>query len=60
MTGPWAASPCPRLTFCPPLGSGYGCWDHYYESDTLLHSLQVLAALLEAPVTQDILCDVGM
>lgn len=44
----------------PSLGSGYGCWDHYYESDTLLHSLQVLAALLESPVTQDILCDVGM
>ncbi|XP_036918496.1 glutamine-dependent NAD(+) synthetase isoform X3 [Sturnira hondurensis] len=39
---------------------GYGCWDHYYESDTLLHSLQVLAALLESPVTQDIICDVGM
>ncbi|XP_054580848.1 glutamine-dependent NAD(+) synthetase [Eptesicus fuscus] len=45
----------PELEIC-----GYGCWDHYYESDTLLHSLQVLAALLEAPVTQDILCDVGM
>ncbi|CAK6449854.1 unnamed protein product [Pipistrellus nathusii] len=45
----------PELEIC-----GYGCWDHYYESDTLLHSLQVLAALLEAPVTQDIICDVGM
>nr|KAF6275495.1 NAD synthetase 1 [Myotis myotis] len=45
----------PELEIC-----GYGCWDHYYESDTLLHSLQVLAALLESPVTQDILCDVGM
>uniref|UniRef100_A0A8C0KX97 Glutamine-dependent NAD(+) synthetase n=1 Tax=Canis lupus dingo TaxID=286419 RepID=A0A8C0KX97_CANLU len=44
----------------PFLCSGYGCWDHYYESDTLLHSLQVLAALLESPVTQDIICDVGM
>uniref|UniRef100_F7H257 Glutamine-dependent NAD(+) synthetase n=1 Tax=Macaca mulatta TaxID=9544 RepID=F7H257_MACMU len=40
--------------------AGYGCWDHYYESDTLLHSFQVLAALLESPVTQDIICDVGM
>ncbi|KAG8522567.1 LOW QUALITY PROTEIN: Glutamine-dependent NAD(+) synthetase, partial [Galemys pyrenaicus] len=40
--------------------SGYGCWDHYYESDTLLHSLQALAALLDSPVTRDIICDVGM
>ncbi|GAB1301944.1 Glutamine-dependent NAD(+) synthetase [Apodemus speciosus] len=45
----------PELEIC-----GYGCWDHYHESDTLLHSLQVLAALLDSPVTQDIICDVGM
>ncbi|KAF3822364.1 hypothetical protein GH733_007738, partial [Mirounga leonina] len=45
----------PELEIC-----GYGCWDHYYESDTLLHSLQVLAALLDSPVTQDIICDVGL
>ncbi|XP_008072221.1 glutamine-dependent NAD(+) synthetase-like [Carlito syrichta] len=45
----------PELEIC-----GYGCWDHYYESDTLLHSFQVLAALLDSPVTQDIVCDVGM
>ncbi|XP_054426729.1 glutamine-dependent NAD(+) synthetase [Pteronotus mesoamericanus] len=45
----------PELEIC-----GYGCWDHYHESDTLLHSLQVLAALLESPITQDIICDVGM
>ncbi|KAM8814053.1 glutamine-dependent NAD(+) synthetase isoform 2-T2 [Rhynchonycteris naso] len=45
----------PELEIC-----GYGCWDHYYESDTLLHSFQVLAALLDSPVTQDIICDVGM
>lgn len=44
----------------PSLLSGYGCWDHYHESDTLLHSLQVLAALLDSSVTQDIICDVGM
>ena len=42
------------------LCSGYGCSDHYYESDTLLHSFQVLAKLLESPITQDIICDVGM
>uniref|UniRef100_A0A8C0GLE0 Glutamine-dependent NAD(+) synthetase n=1 Tax=Chelonoidis abingdonii TaxID=106734 RepID=A0A8C0GLE0_CHEAB len=40
--------------------SGYGCSDHYYESDTLLHSFEVLAKLLESPATQDIICDVGM
>lgn len=40
--------------------SGYGCADHFYESDTLLHCFQVLKALLESPETQDIICDVGM
>lgn len=39
---------------------GYGCNDHFLESDTLLHSLQVLALLLKSPVTKDIICDVGM
>ncbi|KAK6294734.1 hypothetical protein J4Q44_G00355640 [Coregonus suidteri] len=39
---------------------GYGCADHFYESDTLLHCFQVLRKLLESPVTQDIICDVGM
>ncbi|XP_041844861.1 glutamine-dependent NAD(+) synthetase [Melanotaenia boesemani] len=45
----------PELEIC-----GYGCADHFYESDTLLHSFQVLMTLLESPVTQDIICDVGM
>ncbi|XP_030340538.1 glutamine-dependent NAD(+) synthetase isoform X3 [Strigops habroptila] len=45
----------PELEIC-----GYGCLDHYYESDTVLHSFQVLAKLLESPATQDIICDVGM
>ncbi|XP_042271924.1 glutamine-dependent NAD(+) synthetase isoform X1 [Thunnus maccoyii] len=40
--------------------SGYGCADHFYESDTLLHSFEVLRKLLESPITQDIICDVGM
>lgn len=40
--------------------SGYGCADHFHESDTLLHSFEVLKKLLESPVTQDIICDVGM
>ncbi|KAM8971773.1 glutamine-dependent NAD(+) synthetase isoform X1 [Sarcophilus harrisii] len=45
----------PELEIC-----GYGCWDHYFESDTILHSYQVLAQLLVAPVAQNIICDVGM
>lgn len=45
----------PELEIC-----GYGCADHFYESDTLLHSFQVLKKLLESPVTEDIICDVGM
>nr|XP_054491494.1 glutamine-dependent NAD(+) synthetase isoform X4 [Agelaius phoeniceus] len=45
----------PELEIC-----GYGCSDHFYESDTLLHSFQVLEKLLESPTTQDIICDVGM
>lgn len=40
--------------------SGYGCADHFHESDTLLHSFEVLKKLLQSPVTQDIICDVGM
>uniref|UniRef100_A0A3Q4BJK3 Glutamine-dependent NAD(+) synthetase n=1 Tax=Mola mola TaxID=94237 RepID=A0A3Q4BJK3_MOLML len=40
--------------------SGYGCEDHFYESDTMLHSFQVLRNLLESPICQDIICDVGM
>ncbi|XP_053369011.1 glutamine-dependent NAD(+) synthetase isoform X2 [Clarias gariepinus] len=45
----------PELEIC-----GYGCADHFYESDTLLHCFQVLKVLLESPETQDIICDVGM
>lgn len=40
--------------------SGYGCADHFYESDTLLHCFQVLKKLLESPVAEDVICDVGM
>lgn len=45
----------PELEIC-----GYGCADHFYESDTLLHSFQVLRGLLESSITRDIICDVGM
>ncbi|GAA99384.1 uncharacterized protein L969DRAFT_93843 [Mixia osmundae IAM 14324] len=40
--------------------TGYGCFDHFLEGDTVLHSWQVLAKLLSDPATRDILCDVGM
>ncbi|MGH0159732.1 UNVERIFIED_CONTAM: hypothetical protein FKN15_037672 [Acipenser sinensis] len=40
--------------------SGFGCMDHFYESDTLLHCFQVLEKLLVSPISQDIICDVGM
>jgi len=39
---------------------GYGCNDHFLESDTFLHSWEVLACLLENPICRDILIDVGM
>lgn len=39
---------------------GYNCQDHFYESDTLLHSWEVFARLLGAPAARGILCDVGM
>uniref|UniRef100_A0A2R5L8C7 Glutamine-dependent NAD(+) synthetase n=1 Tax=Ornithodoros turicata TaxID=34597 RepID=A0A2R5L8C7_9ACAR len=40
--------------------TGYGCADHFHESDTLLHSWEVVAALLRDILCQDILIDVGM
>ncbi|KAK1129292.1 hypothetical protein K0M31_020420 [Melipona bicolor] len=40
--------------------SSYSCEDHFYESDTLLHSWEVLATILKSPVTEDMLIDVGM
>ncbi|KAK3764033.1 hypothetical protein RRG08_011404 [Elysia crispata] len=40
--------------------SGYSCSDHFLESDTFLHSWEVLARILSHPECQDILCDVGM
>ncbi|KAF8518931.1 hypothetical protein BU17DRAFT_75991 [Hysterangium stoloniferum] len=40
--------------------SGYGCFDHFLEGDTVLHSWQVLARLLAAEEIMGIMCDVGM
>ena len=45
----------PELEVC-----GYGCEDHYFESDTMLHCWQSIAALLSSDATHGILCDVGM
>mmetsp|Transcript_14531 Transcript_14531/g.25481 ORF Transcript_14531/g.25481 Transcript_14531/m.25481 type:complete len:725 (-) Transcript_14531:171-2345(-) len=39
---------------------GYGCEDHFLELDTVTHSWEALASLIESGVTKDILCDVGM
>ncbi|ENN82260.1 hypothetical protein YQE_01365, partial [Dendroctonus ponderosae] len=40
--------------------NGYNCQDHFYESDTYLHSWEVLAELLSAPLCKDMLIDVGI
>lgn len=45
----------PELEIC-----GYSCEDHFYESDTLLHSWEVMATFLNSPICTDILVDVGM
>ncbi|EJD43706.1 glutamine-dependent NAD(+) synthetase with GAT domain-containing protein [Auricularia subglabra TFB-10046 SS5] len=39
---------------------GYGCYDHFLEGDTVLHSWEVLAKLLASEEIKDMLCDVGM
>ncbi|XP_071942209.1 glutamine-dependent NAD(+) synthetase-like isoform X2 [Antedon mediterranea] len=44
----------------PYIKHGYGCGDHFFESDTCLHSFQVLAQLLSSPLTEDIICETGM
>lgn len=40
--------------------TGYSCGDHFYESDTLLHSWEVLAKLLQDSICRDMIVDVGM
>ncbi|KAJ1920943.1 glutamine-dependent NAD(+) synthetase [Mycoemilia scoparia] len=39
---------------------GYGCYDHFLENDTALHSWQVLVKLLSNKDLHDILIDTGM
>lgn len=40
--------------------SGYGCEDAFLEGDTLRHSWECLADLLDSDLTDGILCDLGM
>jgi len=44
----------PELELC-----GYGCEDHFLETDTFLHCEQSLAAILSSGITNDIICDIG-
>ncbi|KAK8845384.1 NAD+ synthetase [Kwoniella newhampshirensis] len=39
---------------------GYGCLDHFLEGDTILHSWEVLATILQSEEAKGIICDVGM
>jgi NAD+ synthase (glutamine-hydrolysing) len=40
--------------------SGYGCEDHFLESDTIRHSWESVLQLLQSDLTDDILVDVGL
>lgn len=40
--------------------SGYGCEDAFLEGDTIRHSWEVLATILDSDLTDGILCDIGM
>lgn len=44
----------PELELC-----GYGCEDHFLETDTFVHCDESLATLLAGDATDGILCDVG-
>ncbi|WVQ80449.1 NAD+ synthetase [Cryptococcus sp. DSM 104549] len=39
---------------------GYGCLDHFLEGDTILHSWEVLATILQSEEAKGVVCDVGM
>ncbi|OBT51870.1 hypothetical protein VE04_06820 [Pseudogymnoascus sp. 24MN13] len=40
--------------------TGYGCLDHFLESDTDMHSWESLVMILKDPICEDILLDIGM
>lgn len=39
--------------------TGYGCLDHFLESDTFLHSWEMIARILKDPACRDIILDIG-
>ncbi|XP_058827612.1 glutamine-dependent NAD(+) synthetase isoform X1 [Topomyia yanbarensis] len=45
----------PELEVC-----GYSCEDHFHESDTFLHSWEILLEIMMSPHSQHMLIDVGM
>ncbi|KAI7864658.1 glutamine-dependent NAD(+) synthetase with GAT domain-containing protein [Spinellus fusiger] len=40
--------------------TGYGCQDHFLESDTYLHAWEVLAAILQSEEAKDMVLDIGI
>lgn len=40
--------------------TGYGCYDHFLESDTFLHSWEMLSRILRDVSCREILLDIGM
>lgn len=40
--------------------TGYGCEDHFLETDTFTHSWESLATIINSGATDDLLCDFGM
>jgi len=40
--------------------TGYSCEDHFYEIDTIIHSWEVLASVINSGYTKNMLCDIGM
>lgn len=39
---------------------GYGCLDHFLESDTERHSWEVLGKILQSEEAKGMVCDIGM
>ncbi|KAG7035492.1 Glutamine-dependent NAD(+) synthetase [Cucurbita argyrosperma subsp. argyrosperma] len=40
--------------------TGYGCEDHFLELDTVMHAWECLKDILSGPLTDGILCSIGM
>jgi NAD+ synthase (glutamine-hydrolysing) len=40
--------------------TGYGCEDHFLETDTFIHAWEILGQILDSDLTDNILCDIGM